>query len=133
MYVVTSLAFHALVTLTALAIGCSTEVRGIVRTRANLVTACRADGTDHHIAFEIAGVDRAGIERRLMASGLTAALVNAIAFYPGQLIAGEFRDAFGWSLDTKTRFGALLGLMTTVVWSGLRVRRDAALNYWKAA
>lgn len=123
MYVLTSLAFHTFVTLTALAIGCSTEVRGIIRTRANLAAACRADGTDHRIAFEIAGVDRDGIERRLMASGLTAALVNAIAFYPGQLIAGEFRDVFGWSLDTKTRFGSLIGLMTTVVWSGLRVRR----------
>ena len=54
MYVVTSLAFHALVTATAVLIGWSTEVRGIVRTRANLVAACRADGTDHHIAFEIA-------------------------------------------------------------------------------
>ncbi len=125
MHVLTSLAFHTFVTLAALAIGCSTEVRGIVRTRANLAAACRADGTDHRIAFEIAGVDREGIERRLMASGLTAALVNAIAFYPGQLIAGEFRDAFGWALDTKTRFGALLGLAVTVVWSGLRVRRDA--------
>lgn len=128
MHVLTSLAFHTLVTVTALLIGCSTEVRGIVRARARLVAACRTDGTDHRIAFELAGVDREGIERRLMAAGLTAALVNAVAFYPGQLVAGEFRDAFGWSLDTKTRFGAMIGLMTTVVWSGLRVRRGTPLS-----
>ncbi|MBU3703717.1 MAG: hypothetical protein FGM42_05000 [Ilumatobacteraceae bacterium] len=128
MYVVTSLAFHALVTATAVLIGWSTEVRGIVRTRANLVAACRADGTDHHIAFEIAGVDRDGVERRLIAAGCTAALINGVAFFPGQLIAGEFRDAFGWSLDMKTRFGALVGLATTVVWSGLRVRRGTPVS-----
>ena len=68
------------------------------------------------------------IERRLIAAGCTAAFVNAVAFFPGQLIAGEFRDAFGWSLVTKTRFGALLGLATTVVWSGLRVRRSAGAS-----
>lgn len=128
MNALTSLAFHAAVTVTAILIGWSTEVRVIMRTRARLALACRADGTDHTIAFDIAAVDRAGVERRLIAAGLTAALVNAIAFYPGQLIAGEFRDAFGWSLDTKTRFGALLGLAVTVVWSGLRVRRGAAVS-----
>lgn len=128
MNALTSLAFHTAVTVTALLIGCSTEIRGIVRTRARLAVACRADGTDHRIAYEIAAVDRAGIERRLIAAGCTAALVNAIAFYPGQLIAGEFRDAFGWALHTKTRFGALLGLGATVVWSGLRVRRDTAIS-----
>lgn len=128
MYVLTSLVFHTFVTASAILIGWSTEVRGIVRTRANLVAACRVDGTDHQFAFELARVDRDGIERRLIASGLTAALVNALAFYPGQLVAGEFRDAFGWSLDTKTRFGALVGLMVTVVWSGLRVRREAMLS-----
>ena len=123
-----SLAFHTAVTVTAILIGWSTEVRGIMRTRARLAVACRADGTDHHIAYELAAVDRDGIERRLIAAGLTAALVNAIAFYPGQLIAGEFRDVIGWSLTMKTRFGSLIGLMTTVVWSGLRVRRDAATS-----
>ncbi|MFM7094858.1 MAG: hypothetical protein ACKOYL_09950 [Actinomycetota bacterium] len=128
MNALTSLAFHTAVTVTAVLIGWSTEVRGIVRTRTRLALACRADGTDHRIAYEIAAVDRAGIERRLIAAGCTAALVNAIAFYPGQLIAGEFRDVFGWALDTKTRFGALLGLAVTVVWSGLRVRRDALVS-----
>lgn len=128
MNALTSLAFHAAVTVTAVAIGWSTEVRNIIRTRARLTIACRADDTDHRIAYELAAVDRAGIERRLIAAGCTAALVNAIAFYPGQLVAGEFRDAFGWALETKTRFGAVLGLMTTVVWSGLRVRRDTAVS-----
>ena len=125
MYVVGSLAFHTLVTLTALLIGCSTEVRDIIRKRALLVRACSLDGTDHHIAFEIAQVDRDGIERRLTAAGLTAVIVNALAFYPGQVLAGEFRDAFGWALLTKQRVGALFGLAITVVWSGLRVRRNA--------
>lgn len=128
MNALTSLAFHTAVTVTAVLIGWSTEVRGIMRSRSRLALACRADGTDHRIAYEIAAVDRAGIERRLIAAGCTAALVNAIAFYPGQLIAGEFRDVFGWALDTKTRFGALLGLAVTVVWSGLRVRRDALVS-----
>jgi len=123
-----SLAFHTAVTVTAILIGWSTEVRGIMRTRARLAVACRADGTDHHIAYELAAVDRDGIERRLIAAGLTAALVNAIAFYPGQLIAGEFRDVFGWALETKTRFGAMLGLAVTVVWSGVRVRRDTTVS-----
>ena len=123
-----SLAFHAGVAITALLIGWSTEVRDIVRTRARLAVACRAEGTDHRLAFEIADVDRVGIERRLIAAGCAAAFVNAVAFFPGQLIAGEFRDAFGWSLVTKTRFGALLGLATTVVWSGLRVRRSAGAS-----
>lgn len=128
MNALTSLAFHTAVTVTAVLIGWSTEVRGIMRTRTRLALACRADGTDHRIAYEIAAVDRAGIERRLIAAGCTAALVNAIAFYPGQLIAGEFRDILGWALDTKTRFGALIGLMTTVVWSGWRVRRNALVS-----
>ncbi len=128
MYLVTSLAFHFFVTATAVLIGWSTEVRGIIRTRANLAAACRADGTNHDIAFEIAGVDRIGIERRLIASGCTAALINGVAFFPGQLIAGEFRDAFGWSLAVKTRFGALVGLAATVVWSGLRVRRETPVS-----
>jgi len=128
MNALTSLAFHTAVTVTAVLIGWSTEVRGIVRTRTRLAVACHADGTDHRIAYEIAAVDRAGVERRLIAAGCTAALVNASAFYPGQLIAGEFRDVFGWALDTKTRFGALLGLAVTVVWSGRRVRRDALVS-----
>lgn len=128
MYVLTSLAFHTFVTASAVLIGWSTKVRGIVRTRAHLVAACRTDRIDHRIAFELAGVDRHGVERRLIAAGCTAALVNAIAFYPGQLVAGEFRDAFGWSLDTKIRFGALLGLMVTVVWSGVWVRRGVTVS-----
>ena len=128
MNLLVSLAFHTAVTVAAVLIGCSTEVRGIVRTRAQLARECALDGVEPDHAFEIARVDRVGVERRLIAAGCTAAMVNAIAFYPGQLVAGEFRDAFDWSLVLKTRFGALLGLATTVVWSGLKVRRQATAS-----
>lgn len=120
-----SLAYHATITGTAILIGWSTEVRHILRTRARLVRECAADGLDPSYAFELAGVDRVGVERLLIAAGCTAALVNAVAFFPGQVVAGELRDVFGWSLDTKTRVGSLVGLAATVVWSGLKVRRDS--------
>lgn len=120
-----SLAYHITLTCTAVLIGWSTEVRGIVRTRTELVRRCAVDGVDPSHAFEIARVDRDGIERCLIAAGCTAAIVNGLAYFPGQLVADVFRDAFGWSLIAKQRVGGLFGLAATVVWSGLRVRRRA--------
>ena len=133
MYVIGSLMFHAFATATAVLIGWSTEARQILTTRSTLAVACRNEGTDEQLAFEIANVDRYGIERRLMRAGLIAAMINGVAYFPAQLVAGEFRDAFGWSIDVKLRFASLLALMTTIVWSGMKVHRNAVQAQLNAA
>lgn len=133
MFVVTSLAFYALVNAVAIAIGLSTEARAILNKRAELAAACAREGSDERYAFELANVDRFGVENRLWRAGLMGSLVNAVAFFPAQIVAGEFRDAFHWSFETKSRFGSLIGLCATVVWSAYAMRRNAAHRHWKAA
>ena len=120
-----SLTLNALVVFATVLIGWSTEVRRIITTRAHLVSACGAEGLDERLAFEVADVDRNGVERRLLRAALGAAITLIIAFFPERLVALHLSREFGWSLDTRLATGTILSLVGPVIWSGLRVRRHA--------
>ena len=133
MFVVTSLAFHALVNAFAIAIGLSTEARAILNKRSELVLACAREGSDERYAFELANVDRVGVENRLWRAGLMGGLVYAIAFMPSHMLAQGISGSFDWSHLTTSRVASVFGLCATVVWSGCAVRRKSTNRHWKAA
>jgi hypothetical protein len=121
-----SLALNTFVALAALAIGASTEVRAIVRTRVRLALACANDGLDERIAFELANVDRPGIERRLVRAAATGALALIITFIPTRLLAVELGRQLGWGLDTRLAFATLFNLTGPLAWSAWQVRRSTS-------
>lgn len=123
MYVVSSLAFHTLTAFAAILIGWSTEARSILSKRAELIHACGHEGIDERIAFELADVDRYGIERRLMRAGIHAMLVNTLTFMFSSTIIRQAGSLIPMSHLSVSRLGMLCGLCATVVWSGYRVRR----------
>lgn len=118
-----SLAVNTFVALAALGIGASTEVRAIARTRLRLALACANDGLDERIAFELANVDRGGIERRLVRAAAAGALALTVSFIPTRLLAVELGQQLGWSLDTRLAFAAVFNLTGPLVWSAWQVRR----------
>jgi hypothetical protein len=133
MFVVTSLAFHALINAVAICIGLSTEARAILGKRAELAVACAREGSDERYAFELADVDRVGVEKRLWRAGLMGALVYATAATPGHMVARAISGSFDWSALTTSRMASVFGLCATIVWSGHAVRRNAASRHWNAA
>ena len=133
MFVVTSLVFHALINAVAICVGLSTEARAILNKRAELAMACAREGCDERYAFELANVDRLGVEKRLWRAGLMGALVYATAVMPGHMVARAIKGSFDWSPLMTSRMASVFGLCATVVWSAYAVRRTSASNYWKAA
>ena len=122
---VQSLALNTFVAVATVAIGASTEVRAIVRTRVRLASACNHEGVDERFAFELAGVDRHGIERRLYRAALVGAIALTVAFVPARLLATQLAHQFDWSRDTRLAAGTLLNLVGPVLWSAHQVRRTA--------
>lgn len=133
MYVVSSLAFHTLTAFAAIIIGWSTEARSILSKRAELVHACSHEGIDERIAFELADVDRYGIERRLMRAGIHAMFVNSLVFMISAMIIRQAGTLIDVSPLAVSRLGMVVGLCATVVWSGIRVSRNATEAQLKAA
>jgi hypothetical protein len=124
MSTVQSLVLNTFVAVTALAIGASTEVRAIVHTRVRLALACADDGLDDRIAFELANVDRAGIERRLLRAAAQGALALTVAFLPIRMFMVETGERLGWSLDTRLAAAALCNLAGPLAWSAWQVRHS---------
>lgn len=125
MSTVQSLVLNAFVTVAAPAIGASTEVRAIVRTRVRLALACANDGLDDRIAFELANVDRVSIERRLFRAGAQGALALTVTFLPIRMFMVEAGERLGWTLDTRLAAAALFNLAGPLAWSAWQVRRTA--------
>jgi hypothetical protein len=123
MNVVQSLVLNTFVALAALAIGASTEVRAIVRTRVRLTLACANDGLDQRIAFELADVDHRSIERRLVRAAALGALALTVSFVPIRFLTVELGQQLGWSLDTRLASAALFNLAGPLAWSAWQVRR----------
>jgi hypothetical protein len=109
----------------ALLIGCASELRYIVRRRAELATECGATGFDPRLAFEIADVDRHGIERRVMRSALEGAMAMAVAMLPARYVARYMATQLDWSMDARLVFGSVLSLAGPVLWSGIKAQRSA--------
>ena len=129
MFVVTSLAFHALVNAVAIVIGLSTEARAILNKRSELVLACASEGSDERYAFELANVDRVGVENRLWRAGLMGAVVYAIAFMPSHMLAQGISGSLDWSHLTTSRVASVFGLCATVVWSAYAIRRNSYISW----
>jgi hypothetical protein len=110
---------------TALLIGCASDLKYVVRRRAELVTACGVTGFDPRLAFEIADVDRHGIERRIMHSAIEGALALVVAMFPARLFARYMAAQLDWSMDARLIFGSVLSLAGPVLWSGIKAQRSA--------
>ena len=112
----------------ALLIGASTEFRSIVRRRATLVDQCAATGFDPRLAFEIADVDRDGIERRVFRAAMQGVIAATIAMVPTRLSTFPMAAAFGWSDSTRSHVAAFVPLVGPLLWSGLKLRRMSAID-----
>lgn len=123
MSIVQSLVVNSFVAVAALAIGASTEVRAIVHARMRLALACANDGLDDRIAFELANVDRAGIERRLLRAAAQGGLALTVTFLPIRVLIVEAGERLGWALDTRLAAAALCNLAGPLAWSAWQVRR----------
>ena len=123
-----SIVLPVLVVGMSLLIGASTELRYVVRRRADLVDQCATTGFDPHLAFEIADVDRDGIERRLFRASLQGAIAATVAMFPTRLATLPMADAFGWSESTRLYVATFIPLVGPVFWSGVKVHHAAAVH-----
>jgi hypothetical protein len=110
---------------TALLIGCASNLKYVVRRRAELITACGATGFDPRLAFEIADVDRKGIERRIMRSATEGVLALAVAMFPARLFARYMATHLDWSLNIRIVVGSVLSLAGPLLWSGIKAQLSA--------
>ncbi len=106
----------------ALLIGASTEFRFIVHRRATLVDQCAATGFDPRLAFEIADVERDGVERRLFKASLQGVIALIVAMFPARLATRPLAEALEWTESTRLWVATFIPLVGPLVWSGLKVR-----------
>jgi hypothetical protein len=114
-----------IVVAAALLIGCASDLRYIVRRRAQLVAACGETGFDPQLAFVIADVDRHGIENRILRGATEGAMALGVAMFPARFVARYMATQLDWSLDTRFVVGSILSLTGPVLWSGIKAQRSA--------
>ena len=118
-----SLVLPVIVVGLALLIGASTEFRFIVHRRATLVDQCAATGFAPRLAFEIADVDRDGVERRLFRASLQGVIALTVAMFPTRLATHPLAEALEWTEPTRLWVATFIPLVGPLVWSGLKVRQ----------